>query len=52
MDEIRNILKGYLSERYSIDFIEILLCMLQFNEKKRPDFIQLENLISQCLSYN
>ena len=52
MDDIRNILKGYLSERYSIDFIEILLCMLQFNEKKRPDFIQLENLISQCLSYN
>ena len=47
MDNIRNVLEYYLSKRYSIVFIEILLYMLEINEKKRPDFIQLEKLISQ-----
>ena len=43
---IRNILKKYLNKRYSNNFIEILLSMLEVKEKNRPDFIQLEKLIS------
>ena len=45
MNEIRKVLKSYLDKRYSNYFIEILLCMLEVNEKKRPDFIQLEKVI-------
>ena len=47
MNNIRNILEYYLSKRYSNGFIKLLLCFLEINEKKRPDFIQLENIISQ-----
>ena len=46
MNIIRNILENYLSERYSIGFINLLLHFLEINEKKRPDFIILENIIS------
>jgi len=48
MDKIRNILKSYLNKRYSDKYIEFLLCMLEINEKKRPDFIQFEKVMSQC----
>ena len=48
MDKIRSILKSYLSQRYSDKYIEFLLCMLEINEKKRPDFIQFEKVMSQC----
>ena len=47
MNEIRKVLKNYLDKRYSNYFIEILLCMLEFNENERPDFIQLEKVIFQ-----
>ena len=47
MNNIRNILESYLSKRYSNGFIRLLLYFLEINEKKRPDFIQLENIISQ-----
>ena len=52
MDSIKNVLEYYLCKRYSIVFIEILLYMLEINEKKRPDFIQLERFISQCSIIN
>jgi len=48
MDKIRNILKSYLNKRYSDKYIEFLLCMLEINEKKRPDFIQFEKVMKQC----
>ena len=47
MDKIRKVLEYYLCKRYSNIFIEILLYILEINEKKRPDFIQLEKIISQ-----
>ena len=47
MNMIKNILESYLYKRYSIGFIRLLLCLLEINEKKRPDFIQLENIISK-----
>ena len=47
MNMIKNILESYLYNNYSIGFIRLLLCLLEINEKKRPDFIQLENIISK-----
>ena len=47
MENIKNTLDKYLSKKYSNNFIDILLLMLEFNEKKRPDFIQLEQFISK-----
>ena len=47
MENIKNTLDKYLSKKYSNNFIDILLLMLEINEKKRPDFIQLEQFISK-----
>ena len=47
MNHIKNILESYLSKRYSNVFIRLLLCFLEVDEKKRPDFIQMEKIISQ-----
>ena len=45
MEVIGNILGNYLYSRYSEDIVDILFKMLQIEEKKRPDFIQLERMI-------
>ena len=45
MIKIRNVLMKYLSKNYSSNFIEIILCLLEVKEKKRPDFIQMEKVI-------
>jgi hypothetical protein len=45
MDNIKKIIYCYLHKRYSRNFIQLLLCMLEIDEKKRPDFIMLEKLI-------
>ena len=52
MNEIRKKKKKYLKKRYSDYFIEILLCMLEVKEKRRPDFIQLEKVISSYENMN
>ena len=46
MEIIGNILGNYLYPHYSEDIVDILYKMLQLEEKKRPDFIQLERMIS------
>ena len=53
--EVREIIKNpsktklvvnrYLSKRYSQKYINLLISMLQINEKDRPDFIELEKII-------
>jgi hypothetical protein len=43
--EIRRIVESYMYRRYSRDFINLLILMLQVKEKKRPDFIELEYYI-------
>ena len=53
--EIREIIKNpnktklvvnrYLGKRYSQKYINLLVSMLQINEKDRPDFIELEKLL-------
>ena len=45
MNEIKNIVMRYLNRRYSIKFIHLLLILLEFKEKNRPDFISLEKII-------
>lgn len=46
MNVIRNILYQYLGRRYSQNFINILWTMLQVDEKKRPDFNQLQMMFN------
>ena len=55
--EVREILKNpkktkfvvnrYLNMRYSQKYINLLISMLQINEKDRPDFIELEKIIEK-----
>ena len=45
MEKVKNILVKYLIAKYSYNFVEILLKMIEINEEKRPDFIQLENIV-------
>ena len=47
MDKIKNILVKYLIAKYSYDFVHILAKMLEINEDLRPDFIELEKLLSK-----
>ena len=42
MQKIKDILFSHLSNRYSFKFLIFILQMLEINEDKRPDFIQLE----------
>ena len=43
MTKITNIVNGFLSVRYSQNLIAFLMPMLEIDENKRPDFIDLEN---------
>ena len=52
MKTIRGILEKYLIKRYSIGFIRLLLLLLEVDERKRPDFILLENIINQITENN
>ena len=45
MDKIKTSIEGYLGKLYSKKFINLLLLMLQINEKYRPDFIELNSWI-------
>ena len=44
-ESIKNIIVRYLVARYSFEFINVILRMLEIDEKKRPDFIELERSI-------
>ena len=52
MNVIMEILERYLRKRYSIGIIRLLLLLLEVDERKRPDFIQLENIIYQITKNN
>lgn len=45
MNEIKKILLTYLGDRYSEKLIKLILMMLEVDENKRPNFIQLEEKI-------
>ena len=46
MNEIKNVLFNYLRTRYSKKLILFILLMLQIEEKKRPNFIRLEEILN------
>ena len=48
MDKIKLLIEKYFKGRYSKNFMKILFSMLQIEEKNRPDFIELENLIKKA----
>ena len=45
MNIVKKILNKYLGKRYSLNLIELLVTMLQVDEKKRPDFNELELML-------
>ena len=45
MNEIKNIIFNYLGMRYSEKLIYFILSMLEVDENKRPNFIQLEEML-------
>ena len=47
MNLIKNILEKYLIVKYSYNFVNILIKMLEINENLRPDFIELDNDLYQ-----
>ena len=47
MNLIKNILEKYLIVKYSYNFVNILIKMLEVNENLRPDFIELDNDLYQ-----
>ena len=44
-NKTRLVVNRYLSLRYSQKYINILISMLQINEKDRPDFIELQKIV-------
>ena len=46
MKKIKKVLDYNLKNKYSENMINLILTMLQVEESKRPDFIELETLIS------
>ena len=49
MNEIKKIIFNYLGDKYSEKLILLILTMLEIDENKRPNFIQLEE---QLLNIN
>ena len=47
MNKIKNILEKYLIVKYSYNFVNILIKMLEINENLRPDFIELDTDLYQ-----
>ena len=45
MKQLKDVVKKYVNNKYSQSFFDILLSMLQLNEKERPDFIELSSII-------
>ena len=50
MDCLKSIVERYLKGKYSENFINCILLMLQVNEKKRPDFVDLVSWINNHYS--
>ena len=45
MSQIKSLIEKYIKDRYSKKDIDVLISMLQLEEKDRPDFIELENMV-------
>ncbi len=51
MNKIKEILFKFLGNKYSEKFILLILLMLEVNEEKRPDFIELEKKIRETFQF-
>lgn len=49
MEKIKIVIINFLSKRYSISFISFLFRMLEVNENKRPNFLELEKILIKQL---
>ena len=49
MNLIENKIKRFLKNRYSDIFLNLILAMIEIDEKNRPDFIQLEKIIKKIM---
>ena len=47
MNKIKNNVEKYLNGKYSKKFIECILYMIEIDEKKRPDFIEMDSWIKE-----
>ena len=45
MKKLKELVGQYIKGKYSENFMNILLCMLEINERERPDFIELSSMI-------
>ena len=44
-NKTRLVVNRYLSKKYSQKYLNVLISMLQINDKDRPDFIELEKMV-------
>ena len=44
MGNVRNVVERYIGKRYSGKFVELIMGMLEVNEKMRGDFIEMEKV--------
>ena len=51
MNKIKEILFKFLGNKYSEKFILLISLMLEVNEEKRPDFIELEKKIRETFQF-
>ena len=49
MNEIKKIIFNYLGKRYSQNLILLILAMIEVDENKRPNFIELEKQLSNFI---
>ena len=45
MNDVKNVVNKFVDNKYSNVFSDALVLMLNLNEKERPDFIELSNMI-------
>ena len=45
MNDVKNLVKKYVDNKYSYNFVDVLTKMLNLYEKDRPDFIELCNMV-------
>ena len=51
-EKIKEVVINYFNGRYSNDFIYIMMKMISIDEKKRPDFIELNRIINNYYSFD
>ena len=45
MNDVKNLVDKFVDNKYSNDLVNIIISMLNLNEKERPDFLELSNII-------